>query len=218
MLRLLPELGANFLAPYLVYELLHKHCGDTKALMASIVPPLLWSLYELAKTRRVDALSVIVVSSIVFTVAATALGGSARMIQVRDALVTGVIGVLFLLSLLLHKPLIFHLARATLARNPDSDIPQMETLWAQPGGPRVFKVMTSVWGVGLVMQTALLCALAWVWPIGRYLLISPFIGYGVFGILMLWSFWYGEKSKTIFAVALAGIQARPARAGAQNLP
>lgn len=218
MLRLLPELGANFLAPYLVYEALHKHCGDTKALMASIAPPLLWSLYELVKTRRVDALSVIVVSSIVFTVAATALGGSARMIQIRDALVTGVIGVLFLLSLLLHKPMIFHLARATLARNPDSDIPQMETLWVQPGGPRVFRVLTGVWGVGLVVQTTLLCALATVWPIGRYLLVSPFIGYGVFCVLMLWSFWYGEKSKTIFASPLTNIKTSPIKAGSQNLP
>lgn len=201
----MPELGANFLAPYLVYELLHKHCGDTKALMASIVPPLLWSLYELAKTRRVDALSTIVMASILFTVGATAIGGSARMIQIRDALVTGVIGVLFLLSLMLQKPLIFHLARAVMARNPDSDIPQIEALWAQPGGPHVFRVLTAVWGVGLVVQTTTLCTLAWIWTIGHYLLISPFVGYGFFGVLMLWSFWYGEKRKTIFADAFTNI-------------
>lgn len=200
-----PELGANFLAPYLVYEALHKHYGDTRALMASILPPLLWSLYELIKTRKLDALSIVVVASILFTVVATALGGSARMIQIRDALVTGVIGILFLLSLLLKKPLLFHLAQATIARNPDSDIPQMQVLWAQPGGPRVFRVMTVVWGIGLVVQTSLLCVLASIWPIGRYLLVSPFIGYGLLGVLLLWSFIYVEKRKGIFAAAFTEV-------------
>lgn len=166
--------------------------------MASIVPPLLWSVYELIKTRKIDALSIIVIASIVFTVPATALGGSARMIQIRDALVTGVIGCLFLFSLLIHKPLIFYLARAVLARNPDTGIPEIESLWAMPNAPRIFRVLTAVWGSGLVAQTALLCSLAWVWPIGRYLLISPFISYGIVGVLMLWSFWYGEKHKLAF--------------------
>lgn len=206
LLNLLPELAANFLAPYLVYEALYKHYGDTNALMASIVPPLLWSLYELAKTRRVDALSAVVMASIVFTVVATAMGGSARMIQIRDALVTGGIGVLFLLSLLQQRPLIFHLARATFDRKPDPNMPELEKLWNLPGAPTVFRVITATWGVGLVLQTALLCFLAWIWPIGRYLLISPFIGYGVFGGLMLWSFWYGEKRKTEVLASLPEIK------------
>lgn len=176
--------------------------------MASILPPLLWSVYELIKTRKLDALSTVVVASILFTVVATALGGSARMIQIRDALVTGIIGILFLLSLFLKKPLVFHLAQATIARNPQPDVPQMEVFWAQPGGPRVFRILTFVWGVGLVAQTSLLCVLASIWPIGRYLLVSPFIGYGLLGLLLLWSFFYVEKRKTLFAAAFTGLSAK----------
>lgn len=161
--------------------------------MASIVPPLLWSVYSLVKTRKLDALSVIVVASILFTLTATALGGSARMIQIRDALVTGAIGILFLLSLFMSKPLVFYLARAIFARNPEAGVPEIETIWALPGAPFAFRVITSVWGVGLVLQIGLLCCLAWVWPIGRYLLFSPFISYGIVAGLMGWSFWYGDK-------------------------
>lgn len=179
--------------------------------MASIVPPLLWSSYELVKTRKLDALSVIVIASIVFSVVATALGGSARMIQVRDALVTGVIGVLFLLSLFMQKPLIFYLARATFARNPDNEMPALESVWALPEAPHAFRVLTTIWGMGLVVQTTLLCALAWLWPIGRYLLISPFIGYGFVGALMAWSFWYGGKHKTALASLTVGETSTPPR-------
>ncbi len=190
---MIPELGANFLAPYVVYQLLDARYGDVDALIASAMPPLLWSLYELIKTRRLDAISVIVVTSILFTVGATAMGGSARLIQIRDAMVTGVIGVIFLLSLALKRPMIFYLARATMARNTAEGAAEFETMWLRPGVRKAFMVLTAVWGVGLVFQTAVMCWLAWIWPISRYLLLSPFIGYGIFGLLMAWSLWYRAK-------------------------
>jgi intracellular septation protein A len=96
------------------------------------MPPLLWSGYELAKTRRLDAISVIVVASILFTVGATAMGGSARLIQIREALVTGVVGIIFLFSLFLQRPIIFYLARATMARNTVEGAETFETSGANP--------------------------------------------------------------------------------------
>lgn len=191
------ELAANFLAPYLVYETLHTHYGDTKALLASIVPPLLWSGYELIKTKKLDALSIVIIASILFTVVATAIGGSARLIQVRDALVTGAIGVMFLASLAFEKPLIFYLACATSGRRTDANAPDFEALWHKPTAPRTFKLITGIWGVGLVLQTALLCVLAYQWSISRYLLVSPFISYGLIGGLTAWSFWYGDKRRKV---------------------
>jgi len=116
-LRLITELGANFVAPYVVYELLEGHYGDTTALIVSALPPLFWSAYGLIKTRRLDAVSILVIGGILFTVVATAMGGSARLIQIRDALVTGAIGCMFLGSLVLEKPIMFYLARATRKRS-----------------------------------------------------------------------------------------------------
>ncbi|MBU6419585.1 MAG: hypothetical protein KGQ79_07640 [Proteobacteria bacterium] len=183
-----------------MYEALDDTLGDTNALIASAVPPLLWSGYELVKTRRLDAVSVVVVASIVLTLAATALGGSARLIQIRDALVTGAIGVVFLASLLMEKPLVFYLARATSARNTEQGTEQFEAMWQNPELRRTFQRMTAAWGTGLIVQTTVLCLLAWVWPISRYLLLAPFIGYGIFGLLLLWSLWYGAKRKALAAL------------------
>jgi hypothetical protein len=197
-----------------VYEALEARYGDTDALIASAVPPLLWSGYELAKTRRLDAVSFMVVASILLTVAATAMGGSPKLIQIRDALVTGAMGVLFLASLLLKKPLIFYLARAASARNTAQGATQFEAMWQKPGIRRTFRTMTAVWGLGLIVQTAVMCALAWVWPISRYLLLSPFIGYGIFGLLLLWSLWYGGKRKALSAFR----QTAPVAIGNQPTP
>jgi hypothetical protein len=190
ILRAAPEILANFVAPYGVYQTLSGQFGDTNALIASAVPPLLWSLYELAKTRRLDAISVVVVSAILLTVGATFLGGSARLIQIREALVTGTVGVMFLATLAMKRPMIFYLARATVARNTAEGAEAYEQVWARPGVPQVFRVLTLVWGLGLVAQTGCLCWLAWIWPIAWFLLVSPFISLSIFGLLMAWSLGY----------------------------
>lgn len=176
-----------------MYEILDPHYGDVVSLIASALPPLLWSGYELIKTRRLDAVSVLVVAAIVFTVGATAMGGSARLIQIRDALVTGLVGVMFLCSLAMKRPMIFYLARAMMARDTEAGAAEFEAAWLQPGVPGAFRLLTLVWGLGLIVQTAIMCWLAWIWPIGRYLLLSPPIGYGIFGLLMVWSLWYRAK-------------------------
>lgn len=184
-----PEIFANFLAPYLVYQGLDARLGDTNAMIASAVPPLLWSAYELIKTRRFDAIALTVVATILLTVIATACGGSARLIQIRDALVTGAVGVAFLVSLAWRRPLIFFLARAAMARGADSAA-EYETIWEQPGVPAVFRWLTLVWGFGLVGQTCAMCYLAWIWPIPRYLLLSPAVSVAIFGVLMAGSLRY----------------------------
>jgi intracellular septation protein A len=179
---------ANFVAPYIVYVLLDSHVGDVNALIASAGPPLLWSGYELVKTRRLDAISVTVVVAIFLTVGATAMGGSARLIQIRDAMITGAIGLMFLGSFAMRRPMLFYLARATMARNTEAGAAAFEALWLNPEIPRLFRRLTLIWGLGLVAQTALLCTLATIWPIPRYLLLAPLITYGTFALLMLWSF------------------------------
>jgi hypothetical protein len=199
---MVPELCANFLAPYLVYQLLEARFGDVVSLIASAMPPLLWSIYELIKTRRLDAISALVVAAIIFTVGATAMGGSARLIQIRDAMVTGAVGVMFLCSLAMKRPMIFYLARATMARNTESGAAEFEAMWARKGVPPTFRMLTLVWGLGLIFQTAVMCYLAWTWPISRYLLLSPPIGYGIFGLLMAWSLWY--RARKIAAAKAAG--------------
>lgn len=157
--------------------------------MASAVPPLLWSLYELIRTKRFDAIALTVVATILLTVAATACGGSARLIQIRDALVTGAVGVAFLASFTFKRPLIFYLARAAVARGAE-DTEAYETIWDRPGVPAAFRWLTLVWGLGLVGQTAAMCYLAWIWPIPRYLLISPVVSLAIFGTLMAASMAY----------------------------
>jgi hypothetical protein len=185
------ELAVNFVLPWLAYRLALPHLGETRALLASAAPPVIWSLVELARFRRVDALSVMVVAGIVLSVGAMALGGSPRMLLLRESLVSGAVGVAFLLSLGMRRPLIFYLARATVAREMEGGAQRFEALWRErPAVVSSMRLMTVVWGVGLTAEMVLRAWLAMTWPIERFLAMSPFIGYGIYGALALWTLHY----------------------------
>jgi hypothetical protein len=185
------ELAVNFLLPWLAYRLARPHMDETGALIISAVPPVLWSLIELVRFRRVDALSLMVVAGIVLSVLAMALGGSPRMLLLRESLASGAIGVAFLLSMPMRRPLIFYLARATVAREMDGGAQRFEALWRErPGLAASLRLMTLVWGIGLTIEMALRSWMALTWPIERFLVVAPFISYGIYGGLPVWTLRY----------------------------
>ena len=191
------ELAANILAPWGVYSLMAPHYGDTVALIGSATPPLLWSVVELARTRRLDAVSTVVIAGILLTVLATAFGGSPKLLQIRENAVTGLVGLVFLATLPLERPLIYHLAVATFARQGPEAAARLEGFAGTPRGAAFFRRLTWFWGVGLMVQTIVMVWLVYLWPIGRYLLLSPVIGYGILGLLMAGTYWYRRRLAAI---------------------
>ena len=55
--------------------------------------------------------------------------------------------------------------------------------------------------------------MALTWPIERFLVVSPFIGYGIYGGLTLWTLWY---RKTMHGRVEAREQAAAGAAPAQQ--
>src|SRR3954453_8798544 len=124
----LVEALVNFILPFVIYTYAEARLGDVRALLASSAPPILWSLVEFARHRRLDALSVLVVSGIALSLLAMLGGGGVRFLQLREKLVTGVIGLVFLGSALIGKPLIYELARASMRRKSEEGAQQFEAL------------------------------------------------------------------------------------------
>jgi len=192
------ELAVNLLLPWVAYRLALPHWGEGGGLIASAVPPALWSVIGLVRFRRLDALSATVLLGIALSLGAMALGGGTRVLLMRESLASGVIGVAFLLSLLRKRPLVFYLARATVARETSEGVARFELLWQErPEFASAMRVLTAVWGVGLVGETAVRGWLAMTWPIERFLVVSPLMGYGLFGALMAWTLWYRTRIRRI---------------------
>jgi len=192
------ELAVNLLLPWVAYTLAHPRYGEVGGLIASAVPPLAWSIVELGRFRRVDALSTIVLLGIALSILAMAFGGGPRVLLMRECLAAGAIGVSFLVSLLARRPLVFYLARATVARETPEGVARFELLWRErPEFASAMRRLTAVWGVGLTADAALRTWLAATWPIERFLIVSPILGYSVFGTLLAWTFWYRARMRRI---------------------
>ena len=90
----------NFIGPYVIYALTKKDLGEVGALMASSAPPIIWSLIEFARHRRVDALSILVLAGIALSLLAFLGGGGPKFLQMRERMVTALIGLAFVVSAL----------------------------------------------------------------------------------------------------------------------
>ena len=193
--HLLFEALVNFIFPFVIYNYTEAPLGAVRALLASSAPPILWSLIEFARRRRIDALSVLVVCGIALSLLAMMGGGGIQFLQLREKLVTGVIGLAFVGSALIGKPLIYELARATKRRKSIDEAEEFEALQAYAGFRRTMMVMTWTWGLGLLADVALSVVLVFALSIREYLIVNPIIGYGTMGGLSLWSFLYAERAK-----------------------
>jgi hypothetical protein len=197
------EIAVNFVLPYAIFSYYQPTLGDVKALIASSVPPIVWSIVELIRKRRVDAISLIVIAGIVLGLLAFIGGGSVKFLQLRENLVTAIIGLLFLGSVLVKRPIIYEFARAGEARQSAEKAAAFEALRERPGFRQTMVTMTLVWGFGMLLLTVIACVLVYALSIRTYLIVGPIVGNAGFGLLALWTFLYASRRR---------------RMGAQNAP
>ena len=186
----------NLGGPFLVYQLAAGHMSETAALMLSSAPPILWSIGQLIWSRKLDALSLLVIAGIALSLGATLLGGSPRLLLIRESFITGIFGLVFLGSLLFPKPLVFYLAKATVAKQGMKQ-EVFESNWSIPGFRFTFYLMTVVWGAGLLIEATLKIVLAFTIQTGLFLVVSPIISYSIYFGLFGWSIWYGNQRRKL---------------------
>lgn len=167
--RMVPSLRSiapqGFIAgvlPVVVYAAIRPHLSsDVEGLLIILVFPLAEIAYEAARTRRLEPIGIISIAGITLgVVSALALGGNVTLLKVRNSAVTGVFGVGCLISLLLSRPAMWHLARAFAAEGHVDKQSAFDTLWALPGVPVRFHLITGIWGMALVVEAAIQLSLA----------------------------------------------------------
>jgi hypothetical protein len=200
--NILREVLINLVLPYLIYSLTETRLGEVNALIASSAPPILWSIVEFARNRRVDVLSIFVLLGIGLSLLAFFGGGSAKFLQLREKLVTAFFALLFLGSAAIGRPLIDLLAQARMRRGAPEKAAALEALREDAGFRAALTLATLVWGVGLLAVCAVNCALVFVVSIKTYLLIGGPISYGAIGLMSAWTFWYMPRVRRQVEVRL----------------
>jgi hypothetical protein len=185
------EIAVNGVLPVVVYDAVHPALGDVKSLLASMAPPLIWSIAEFVRKRKIDIVSIFVIAGIVLSLLAFIGGGSAKFLQLRENFVSGIIALVFLGSAAIGRPLIYEFARASMRRQSAEKAATFEQLNERNVNVRrSMMLMTIVWGSVLFVQTLAACALIFIVSIPMYLILSPILGYATIGGLALWTFLY----------------------------
>ncbi|MCC8393628.1 hypothetical protein LJ656_13620 [Paraburkholderia sp. MMS20-SJTR3] len=189
-LRYLSALLVNVALPWLTYRLAVPHWGPTGALAVSALPLLVWIALDPLRYRHFDALSALVLAGVLPSLAVQLIVGDTHLQALEDPMVSGFIGVVFVASLALHKPMVFYLARSTMSREDHRGADLFERHWRErPTLAASIRLMTLVWGIGMIGENLLRSAIVLRWPDDpRAVLASNLLRYGVYGLLTLWTF------------------------------
>lgn len=139
------------------------------ALVLAGAPTVAFLVGQAVKRRRVDALGAFVLVVVLACIAVSLVTGDPRFLLAKAGVFTGLIGVGFLATLLLARPLPFTLARAMLARTPAREAlhtGSWDQMWEwHPWFRRVWRVDTLIWAFGLLADGAVRVLMAYALPV-----------------------------------------------------
>jgi hypothetical protein len=156
----------------------------------------------------VDAISILALTGIALSLVAFIGTGGAKFLQLRETLVGGLVGLVFLGSVLIKRPLIYYLARASMLRRDAAGAEELQGLRGNVYFERTMATMTLVWGLGLIAHTSVNVALVFALSIQTYLAVAPIGGYTFAGIMIAWNVWYVRRARAAGAARRAAAEAQ----------
>jgi hypothetical protein len=196
----LPSLVWGAALPIGVYFLVrHQVRTDTQALIIAGGCSAAWVLFQFARQRRIDIIGVVVLFGFtVGVVGSTLLGGNAYVLKVRDAFLTAAFGIVCVITVFTQdRPAFFYLSRYFSAGTDKEKVSAFNRLHEVPAGRHAFRVLSVVWGIGLVVEAASRLTLADLLPTGTFLAVSPFITASVIGALFAFTVVFTKRAQLL---------------------
>lgn len=189
-----PTLLLDVAAPVIAYQLLVRHgVASTPALMYAAVFPLVGIAVAAVSKRRLDPVALLAFVAIAVGLAAALVLHDGRILLVKDSIVTGALGLVFLLSLPARRPMVFVLQRRLLSRGGGTE--RFDRTWTDPRVRARSRRLTTLWGVVLIAEAAVRVALSFAVSPGTLLVISPLLAAVAFGPLALWTIWRRPRAR-----------------------
>ena len=187
----------NAILPIIIFQLLKSYTqlSDFWALVVSGIPPMTDTIVGVVRKGRVDLIAGLSLLSIVVSIILIALGGSPRLLLIRESYYTASFGLAYLVSLLFPRPLGFYFARHFATGNVPAKVAEFNNFWQYQGFRRSMRVSTAVWGVSFILEAVVRTYLVFTLTITQFLIVSPFVFYGMLGAVMLWTMMYSNRGR-----------------------
>ena len=190
---ILTDIALNVALPYGIYAFLEKAGqSETRALLFSALAPAAVAIAGLIRTRRLNGLSLLVLTATALSLGATALSGSAWFALVQPSFVTGTLGLVFLASLQAKRPMLFYLARDTTCHTAEA-AKEFESHWPQKPFQQSMRRLTLVWAAFLCGEALFRLALAAIWPYPALIAATQILWIVLPILLVRWSIVAGRR-------------------------
>ncbi|WP_218043618.1 VC0807 family protein [Paramicrobacterium fandaimingii] len=141
------------------------------------------------KQRKVGALGIFVLAILAGSVLLSFVTGSPRFLLAREGWFTGAIGVGFLVSLRFRRPVAFTFARTMIESTPMAArlFPHLwDDLWeSDPQFRRTWRVVTALWGVGMIADAIVRVIFAYALPVDTVPLVTGILWAVTFVVLQV---------------------------------
>jgi hypothetical protein len=168
--------------------------------MVAALVPLADSVVGLVRQRRINAFGALVFLSLVLSSLLVLVGGSTRLILVRESALSGVFGVLMLLSLFWPQPLVYYLARHFVAPGASAGWHAFQRTASAPRFRSFLRLLTVIWGLVTVLDAALNTYLAFHLPVGTFLAVTPLARYSMMGGTFAWTLAHAHRGRYLAQV------------------
>jgi hypothetical protein len=158
-----------------------------------MLPPALSNIVTFVRRRHLDIIGVIVIAGTAAGLLLFLLGGSPRLLLIRESFITGIIGLLFLISMILRRPFSYYIARQFITNNDPARIVNWDRQYEESRYKFGMPMITAVWGSVLVGEAILRTVLAWSLSVARFLEVYNILFICIYAAAMAWSSSYGWR-------------------------
>jgi hypothetical protein len=178
------DIALNAIFPLVLYRLSKRYISPSEftALAVATTFPLGKSFFDVARHRKLDPVSVIVLLGIGASALALLFGGSPRLLLLRE-------------SLLLSRPLMFHMGQHFMAGADPLKRRRYQASWVLPEVRFTSRLITAVWGSVYLGEFAIKVLLIFLVPVAWLLVISPVLLGSLTLVTIVWTFRYAKKAR-----------------------
>ena len=179
--------------PYLVYRLVSPHTSQAVALCWTMLPPAISNIVTFVRRRHLDIIGVIVIAGTAAGLLLFLFGGSSRLLLIRESFITGIIGLVFLISMFFPRPFSYYIARQFITNNDPVRTANWDRQYQESRYKFGMPKITAVWGSVLVGEAILRTVLAWSLSVAVFLEAYNILFIGIYAVAMAWSTSYGWR-------------------------
>jgi hypothetical protein len=155
------------------------------ALLGGTVTAGLRIVYVWLRTRRFDGFAAFMLAEFGVGLGFALLTGDARFLVAKESFSTAVAGLVFLATCGYGRPMVWHAA----ARFQPAERERFDRLWlGSPEFRRLFRTLTAVWGVGMLVEAAARVVVAYTLPVDTAAGLSQVLRFAAMALLVLWTF------------------------------